>query len=81
MKATLQKWGNSLGVRIPATVARAPDLKLDSVVDLQIEDGKIVLIPQRKKKRYELSDLLGFVTPNNQPKGNITPSFIGKDTP
>ncbi len=79
MKTSVQKWGNSLGLRIPAAVARSLDLKVESKIDLQIEEGRIILTPQRKKKQYELSALLELVTPDNQPGRNVLPGTSNKD--
>ena len=39
MKARVQKWGNSLGVRIPALYAREFDLKSGSAVEILEEAG------------------------------------------
>ena len=36
MKITVQKWGNSLAVRIPKTIAQETKIERDSIVDLQI---------------------------------------------
>ena len=57
MNATIQKWGNSLAVRIPQAVARDTRLANGSVVDLTIQEGKVIIQPARKRK-YRLEDLL-----------------------
>jgi len=79
MKTSIQKWGNSLGLRIPAAVARSLDLKAESKIDLQIDEGRIIITPQRKKKQYELSALLELVTPDNQPGRNVSLAAFNKD--
>jgi antitoxin MazE len=53
----IQKWGNSLAVRIPANLASQVALQEGSVVDVIAEHGNIVLVPQSKKK-YSLDELL-----------------------
>lgn len=53
----IQKWGNSLAVRIPANLASQVALKEGSVVDVIAEHGNIVLVPQSRKK-YSLDELL-----------------------
>lgn len=53
----IQKWGNSLAVRIPANLASQVALQEGSVVDVIAEHGNIVLVPQSKKK-YSLEELL-----------------------
>jgi antitoxin MazE len=55
--ATVQKWGNSLAVRIPANLAHQVELHEGSPVDLVAEHGAIIVLPKAKKK-YRLEDLL-----------------------
>lgn len=40
---TVQKWGNSLAVRIPATLARSAHFHLGTIVELDAHDGSIVV--------------------------------------
>lgn len=41
----IKRWGNSLGVRLPAVVAREAGLGADQRVRLWVEDGKVVIEP------------------------------------
>lgn len=41
----IKHWGNNLGVRIPAAVARAAHLHADQRVRLSVEEGKVVITP------------------------------------
>ena len=41
----IRKWGNSLGVRLPAAVAREAGLHVDQQVRLCVEDGKVTIVP------------------------------------
>jgi antitoxin MazE len=76
MANIINRWGNSLGVRIPLPVANELGFKIGTVVDVTIEDGKAVISPIKKK--YTLSELLEGVTPDliegeydwGQPVGN-----------
>lgn len=79
MKITAQLWGNSLGFRIPALVARDTNLAHGSEVDLQVEAGRIVLTPVRRTKRFELKKLLSKVTAANTPSGDIWGAPVGKE--
>lgn len=40
-----KQWGNDLGVRLPAAVARAAHLRADQRVRVSVEDGLIVIRP------------------------------------
>ncbi len=42
----IKKWGNSLGVRLPAAIARAARLHVDQRVHMSVEDGAIVIRPE-----------------------------------
>lgn len=41
----IKQWGNNLGVRLPAAVARAAHLRADQRVRVSVEDGVIVIHP------------------------------------
>ena len=79
MKVTAQLWGNSLGFRIPAPVARDTNLAHGSEVDLQVESGRIVLTPLRQKQSFVLKSLLAKVTPGNIPTGDLGGAPVGKE--
>ena len=57
MRISVQRWGNSLAVRIPKTIARESGIDSGSAVDLQLVKGNIVLRPE-PKPRYSLDELL-----------------------
>jgi len=61
----IAKWGNSLAVRIPVPIAKQASLTEGDSVTLALDGkGGIVLRPARP--RYELSDLVGEITPKNR---------------
>jgi len=62
MKATIQKWGNSLGVRIPSIMAQDLMLENGSEVELIEESNKIIIQPKRGPR---LDDLLQAVNESN----------------
>ena len=64
MKTRIQKWGNSLAVRIPKAFAVNLGLVQDSSVELALEDGNLVVRPSPSPK-YQLSALLDRVTEDN----------------
>lgn len=43
----IKNWGNNLGVRLPAAVARAADLHADQRVRVSVEEGRVVISPLR----------------------------------
>jgi antitoxin MazE len=60
---TIQKWGNSLAVRIPAGLATQVNLREGTPVDVIAEQGAIVVVP-RSGKKYRLTDLLSDCKPS-----------------
>ncbi|HMM53536.1 MAG TPA: AbrB/MazE/SpoVT family DNA-binding domain-containing protein [Candidatus Desulfobacillus sp.] len=42
----IKKWGNNLGVRLPAAVARAARLHVDQRVRVTVEAGRVVITPE-----------------------------------
>ncbi|HVY23454.1 MAG TPA: AbrB/MazE/SpoVT family DNA-binding domain-containing protein [Steroidobacteraceae bacterium] len=47
---TVQAWGNSLAVRIPARIAKASRLALGQPVALEVADGVVIVRPEGKPK-------------------------------
>lgn len=43
----IKHWGNNLGVRLPAAVAKAADLHADQRVRVTVEEGRVVIEPIR----------------------------------
>src|SRR5437588_9760304 len=63
MKARIQKWGNSLALRIPKSFAAHSNFEQGSVVDLLLDNGRMIV--EAKEKDYSLEELLARVTKNN----------------
>lgn len=42
----IKPWGNNLGVRIPAALAREAKLRANQRVKLTVEDGRVIITPQ-----------------------------------
>ncbi|MBN1559977.1 AbrB/MazE/SpoVT family DNA-binding domain-containing protein [candidate division KSB1 bacterium] len=50
MEIQVQKWGDSLAIRIPASFALTTQIDDGSFVDLSISEGSLIAIPVEKKK-------------------------------
>lgn len=55
MTTTIQKWGNSQGIRIPKYLLDQIHWNTDEVVDIEIQDNTIVL--KKKVTDYPIIDL------------------------
>jgi antitoxin MazE len=64
MKARVQKWGNSLALRIPKSFAAEARLAEDTPVELSLVKGKLV-IQSLAQQPPSLEDLLRGVTDEN----------------
>lgn len=76
MKTTIQKWGNSLGVRIPKNITEEKALREGLGVSVMLVNNQIVIEPI--KEEVTLSSLLSEINENNlhkeiswsEPRGN-----------
>ena len=78
MKAQIQKWGNSLALRIPKSFAVESKVAQGSVVEVSLEQGKIVVAPITELD-FTLDDLLAKVTKRNLHEAVDTGSSLGKE--
>lgn len=60
MVTKIQKWGNSLALRIPKALAEEAGLEQGKPVDVRCVDGEL-RIRKRRRKRYDLDELLASV--------------------
>jgi antitoxin MazE len=64
MKTRMQKWGNSLAIRVPKAFAAEVGLKEESEVDVSLKSGKLVVVPVEKPS-VTLKMLLAKITEEN----------------
>jgi antitoxin MazE len=77
MKTVVQKWGNSLALRIPKTMAEHIKVKEGVSVDIR-EDGDTLFIRPSKTK-LTLKELLAKVKPENLHGETQTGYVVGKE--
>ncbi len=65
MRTRIQKWGNSLALRIPRPFAEESQLREDSPVDVSVRNGKLVVAPV-VEPALSLQQLVGRITPKNR---------------
>jgi len=46
----IKRWGNNLGVRLPVGVARAAHLSEHQRVQIQVEQGRVIITPLENKQ-------------------------------
>jgi antitoxin MazE len=80
MNTTINTWGNSLGIRIPANFISALKLKAGSSVVLSLNENNFLQIqPVYKKKKLSLKDLSSKINTKNKHKILDWGESIGKE--
>lgn len=64
MQTTVQKWGNSLAIRIPKSFASETKINNGTVVDLLIKNNQIIITPITKEE-YTLEAFLSEIDDSN----------------
>ena len=63
MEIKVQKWGNSLAIRIPKIYAKEINIDQGSAITINREDNKLILEPKQKEEK--LKALLSKITKEN----------------
>ena len=75
---TVQRWGNSLAVRIPASVAKSVGLKAGQPVELSAHDSSLLVTP-RGDVRLSLSQKLALFDPHIHGGEAMALPTVGKE--
>jgi antitoxin MazE len=78
METRVQKWGNSLAVRLSKHVVRESNIREGSYVAIDVDEGKIIL-EVKGSKRYSLRKLLTKVTRTNIHRGFESRAPVGRE--
>ena len=78
MKARVQKWGSSLALRIPKSLAAQAGLLANAAVELSLVDGRLLVQPLATRQ-LTLVKLLRGVTVANIPSEWDTGGAVGKE--
>ena len=65
MKTMIQRWGNSLALRIPKTFAEEMSVREGDEVEMNVARGRLVVAP-RPPRNYHLADLVAKIRPGNR---------------
>ena len=78
MTTKVQKWGNSLALRIPRSFAEDVHLAKGTLVHLSVAEGRLLVEPSTRSK-YSLSGLLKKVSKNNLHSETQTGHAVGRE--
>ncbi len=71
MKATIRKWGNSQGLRIPKAILEEAQVEVGAMVEISVHDGALVLTPVRDRRSPpRLEDLIAAL-PRRYHRGEV----------
>lgn len=78
MEARLQKWGNSVGIRIPSNILKSLNIKTNDILNIEQQDDKIIIsIP--KKRKISLVDRFKEYNGKNLAKDFFWDESVGKE--
>lgn len=77
MQAQIGRWGNSLALRIPKHLADALAIGEGTAVEIEVEDGRLVLVPSAAAST--LKELLARITPANLPDEGADDAPVGRE--
>ena len=78
MQVTLNKWGNSVGLRIPNSILRELGIGCGNKLEIKGENGRAVMEPIDDKKD-RLAELLKAINPVNLHGESITGVAMGNE--
>jgi antitoxin MazE len=78
MKTRVQKWGNSLALRIPRPFADEVKLHENSAVDVTVRAGKLVVVPIEESE-LTLDALVEQITEHNRHDETETGESVGNE--
>jgi len=80
MRARVQRWGNSLALRIPRAFGRELNLRPESSVEMTLDSGRLILVPIEDSRVPTLSELLDQVSDENKHTEVETGRPVGNET-
>ncbi len=77
MYTTIQKWGNSQGIRLPKVILEMANLSENDTVELKVENGNVIIAPA--KKHISLKERIAEYEGDYQAHEWDTGSSVGKE--
>jgi antitoxin MazE len=79
MNQHVKKWGNSLALRIPASISAELGLKENDEVEIREEDGRLVVEKKGASQEPTLDELIAGITPENRHEPIDWGPAVGKE--
>jgi antitoxin MazE len=78
MKTLIQRWGNSLALRIPKAFAEEISVREGDEIEMNVAKGRLV-IAARSPREYRIADLVAGIRPNNLHKEVVVEGPLGRE--
>ena len=78
MQTKVQRWGNSLGLRIPRAFAAEAGVEAGAAVELSLRDGDLIVSRARRPK-YRVDELIRKVNAKNLHSEVNTGDPVGRE--
>ena len=77
MTATISKWGNSQGLRLPKDIVELLHINIGDKVELTTQGEKLIIEPL-KKKEYDINELVKMI-PDDYEASEELSDVVGKE--
>src|SRR4051812_30129807 len=78
MPTTVQKWGKSLGIRIPKSIAEQANIRTGTEVELET-DGSVLTVRPRRRRKYTLAWMLAKMKGPNPHRDLLRDGPVGRE--
>lgn len=78
MKTRIQRWGNSLALRIPKSFAAEAGLQKETSIELSVSDGKLIITPLAEPG-FTLTQMLSKINEDNLHRETDTGKAVGNE--
>ncbi|MDQ7060079.1 MAG: AbrB/MazE/SpoVT family DNA-binding domain-containing protein [Sulfurimonas sp.] len=78
MTATISNWGNSQGIRLSKEIIKNMSLAIGDKVNVLVKNHKIIIEPIKKKKEFDIHELVAKM-PSNYVASEEIDDSVGKE--
>ena len=68
MTTTIQKWGNSQGIRIPKMLLDSVNWSENEQIEIKVDNGKLIIEKTKDRKRKNIKELFENYKGNYEPE-------------